>query len=276
VTAAGVLACGSPGARPPWEADLKDSALDLNFEQVGTSTTADGTVGAFDRGVRRPDARKATDKIQVTVSSGVTGLALNDRWTRAAVAAGVTVPLLYYGVQLAAAPFYPRYSFLAQDASDLGSDASTRPWLFCAGMIGVGVATLMAAWGFSRALRRAGTHFIAVLLLVAALVSSAAASMNAGIFPLPDPRHDPGALGAGLFLLPILFVVAAWTLEEARVLKAYLIANLALFLVMIPILFGVVDLDTEGLGGLLQRTTAATVFIPIGIVAGWLARRTSN
>ena len=53
---------------------------------------------------------------------------------------GIAVPLLYYGVQVVAAPFYSGFSFLSTTASELGSDGSTRPSIFNAGAILVGIA----------------------------------------------------------------------------------------------------------------------------------------
>src|SRR4051812_45269148 len=47
-----------------------------------------------------------------------------DRHTRA-LAFGIAIPFLYFGVQIVAARFYPGYSFLNRDASTLGSAGST-------------------------------------------------------------------------------------------------------------------------------------------------------
>ena len=64
---------------------------------------------------------------------------------------GIAVPLLYYGVQVVAAPFYSGFSFLSTTASELGSDGSTRPSIFNAGAILVGISSFIAAVGFLRA-----------------------------------------------------------------------------------------------------------------------------
>src|SRR3954454_13092742 len=59
----------------------------------------------------------------------------------------VALPFVYFGIQLAAAPFYPGYSFLTRDASTLGSDGSTAPWIFNGGPLLVGTLELVTAAG---------------------------------------------------------------------------------------------------------------------------------
>jgi hypothetical protein len=61
---------------------------------------------------------------------------------------GFAVPFLYFGIQIAAAPFFPEYSFLARDASTLGSNASRLPALFNIGSLVVGIVRFIASWGF--------------------------------------------------------------------------------------------------------------------------------
>ena len=43
---------------------------------------------------------------------------------------GIAVPLIYYGIQALAAPFYPDYSVLGNTASELGSDRSKHAVIF--------------------------------------------------------------------------------------------------------------------------------------------------
>ena len=68
-------------------------------------------------------------------------------FTMAALQTGMAVPFLYFGTQLAAALFFPGYSFLRMPASLLGSDQATYPMIFNAGAILTGLATLLAAVG---------------------------------------------------------------------------------------------------------------------------------
>ena len=51
----------------------------------------------------------------------------SDDFNLASLGFAIAVPLLYYGVQLVAAPFFPDFSVLSTTASELGSDRSPRP-----------------------------------------------------------------------------------------------------------------------------------------------------
>ena len=128
---------------------------------------------------------------------------------------GVAMPLLYFGIQLAAAPLYPGYSFLTRDASTLGSDGSTAPWIFNGGALLVGIVEVVTAWAFLRALPRAGIGMVLTWATALALVSAAVGSLNAFLHPLPDPKHAEGLLsllGSGMVVLPILLTTVLWRL----------------------------------------------------------------
>ena len=75
---------------------------------------------------------------------------------RLALKAGVSVPVIYYGGQLVAAPVYAGYSFLAQVASELGSDSSSLPAVFNTSAFLTAAAMALAAWGYIEGLRRIG------------------------------------------------------------------------------------------------------------------------
>ena len=128
-----------------------------------------------------------------------------------ALGTGLAVPFLYFGIQIAAAPFFPGYSFLARDASTLGSNGSSLPALFNIGSLVVGIATFIASWGFFRSFRLLGVRAVIAWLATLALVASGLANVNACLFPLPDPRHTDSVLalaGAGTFLLHIPALLA--------------------------------------------------------------------
>jgi hypothetical membrane protein len=217
-------------------------------------------------------------------------LQTKERLIAVALGMGVAVPFLYFGIQLIAAPFYPGYSFFNRDASTLGSDGSSLPALFNVGSIIVGIMTLFASWGFMRAFRRLGISPICAWLTFLALISCGLGSINAGVFPLPDPRHTEGllaAVGIGTFLLPVLLPAALWKLPKARLIKAYFIANSIALVALLPILTGLIQIILVKAGvespsyqsflnnyhGLLQRIAALTVICPIGAGAYFLAER---
>jgi hypothetical membrane protein len=188
---------------------------------------------------------------------------------------GIAIPFLYFGVQFIAAPFYPGYSFLRQPASVLGSDLSTHPAILNVGAIITGVITLVASLGFLCALRLIGTHPVIAGLTFLALVSSGLASIWAGVFHMPDPRHNSGPLGISTFLLPGLFAAAFWKLKDARRLRLYLFVNLLLMVALVPIMSGAAGINMSNYGGFFQRIAALTLFPPISVVAFFLLRRTS-
>ena len=195
------------------------------------------------------------------------------RWTEAGLIAGISVPFLYFGTQAVSMPLYPGYDLLRQPASALGSDSAPWASVFNAGAILTGLATLAAAYGVGRALAAlGGWRFLAVLTALA-LVSSGAASVNAGLFHLPDPRHNPGWLGIGTFLFPLIMLIAAWPLPDSRRLKIMLIAGFVAIAALAPIMGGLTGIDRAAYGGLLQRLVALALFVPVGISAYWLLRR---
>lgn len=193
--------------------------------------------------------------------------------TLRALGAGVAVPVLYYGVQALAVPFFPDFSLLGTTASELGSDLSKCPPLFNGGVILQGVAGLVAAVGLFRALARLGTHPLLLWPTSVAVAVAGLASLWAGYYPLPDPRHGghPAFLIAFL-LIPFLLAADLWKSGPAA-LKVYLAANLLLLVAMVPIVSGMTGWDTHTYRGILQRVFALTVFPPIGVAAYVLARR---
>jgi hypothetical membrane protein len=197
-----------------------------------------------------------------------------DKFTLALLGFGIAVPVLYYGIQLIAAPFFPGFSFLGTTASELGSDRSTRPMVFNAGVILTGIAALLASVGFLRAFRPLGTNPILAWLVAVAVGVTGLTSLWAGIFPLPDPRHGghPSLL-IGMLLVPFVLAAALWRLGVSRALKVYCAATIALLLVMVPVMSGMTSLDTRAYSGLFQRIFALTVFLPIGVGAYVLASR---
>jgi hypothetical membrane protein len=54
----------------------------------------------------------------------------NRSLTSLCLLAAAAMPVIYFGTQIAAAPFYPGYSFSLQSASMLGTHFSRHPWIF--------------------------------------------------------------------------------------------------------------------------------------------------
>ena len=191
-----------------------------------------------------------------------------------ALGSGIVVPILYFGTQLLAAPFFPDYSFLSMVASVLGSDQAIYPAIFNTGAMITGIATIIASVGFFLALQYLGTNpFIAGLTSLAVLLNGLG-SLWAGFFPLPDPRHGSNPFTVGIFLFPILLTFAVWKLSNATPIKIYLIITNLLFIALIPIVSGASGINTQGYQGLLQRITALVFFMPISVGSYFLLKRT--
>jgi hypothetical membrane protein len=183
----------------------------------------------------------------------------------------VLVPIVYFGAQLLAAPFYPGYSFLRQAASELGSDRSDRPGILNAGAMLTGIAAIVAACAMPVALPREKSPRFLAWLTAVAMISMGIGAIWAGVNPLPSPRHNSGPIGAGMFFVPLLFAIALW--RRGGALRVYLLVNVALFVLLVPLMSGASGIDVNPFRGFLQRIAAAVLYVPIGVVSAALLRR---
>ena len=141
--------------------------------------------------------------------------------------AGLLVPILYFGAQLLAAPYYPAFDLLRTTASDLGSERSTRPGIANTAALLGSLVTFVTAVGFGRQLFRR-VPLVLVALGVAALVLTALMKMYAWQHPLPDPLHGRNPFSAASIALPVLLPLVTWRVLT-RGVRAYLLVNLALY-----------------------------------------------
>jgi hypothetical membrane protein len=186
---------------------------------------------------------------------------------------GVLVPFVYYGIQAAAAPFFPGFSFVGTTASEMGSSLSRHPAIFNAGIMTLGVITLLASLGYLLALRHLGEAPVLSLLVSADIALNGVQTLWAGLHPLPDPRHA-GYLPfvVGMFVLPVLITLALWG-RASRPLRAYFVATLVLLAAMVPVFTGVSGIDRSANRGIIQRLYTLTTFPPIAVGAWVLGRR---
>jgi hypothetical membrane protein len=215
---------------------------------------------------------------------------MKDKFTQVALKIGVAIPLVYFGIQLLAAPFYPGYSFLRRDASTLGSEGSNFPLLFNTGAIILGLLVFIATYGFFHALRNLKVNLVFNLLVCIALASFGISDINAGIHPMPSPLHTSGTLamlGNFMLLLPVLLPLVVWKIENARRIRAYLIINLLMMVPFALIMSGQIQRWGMEAGwemeeyqyflnncqGLIQRFGVMIVIVPIGVVAYFLRKR---
>jgi hypothetical membrane protein len=185
---------------------------------------------------------------------------------------GIAVPIMYFGLQLIAMPFYPGYSLLANAASDLGSPDSRLPMVFNLGAIVSGLLTALSSYGFARAFQQLSITPVLAWPASLAVTLTGLSSVWAGTFPLPDPRHAANPMVIGLFLMPFIMAATLWKPSSLN-LRIYLIANIVAFGLLAAIMSGSIPVDQVAYGGLLQRILALIAFAPIGIGAAFLLAR---
>jgi hypothetical protein len=186
---------------------------------------------------------------------------------------GIFVPIIYFGMQIVAAIFYPGYSFLSQTASELGSSRFAYAAVFNIGIFILGIVTLVAALGYLGALHRLNINPILTWLIALAVAANGAADLWAATYSLPDPRHgaQPPYLNL-VILMPVLLAIALWRRPNTGPLRAYLIATMLLVVALVPIVSGAARINLQGYGGLIQRLFALALFPPIGVGAYFLRK----
>jgi hypothetical membrane protein len=195
-----------------------------------------------------------------------------NKTTQICVAVATCLPIVYFAAQLAAAPFYPQYSFNRQVASMLGSRISTQPWIFNTGMLLSGIVAMVGSYGLFRAFRqRAG--LVWSLLVGIGVLATGVTTFKGGLYPLPDPRHTSwGFLTVFIIAIPLLLLIAAWRARLPASLRYYLIFSVALVLVLFPFMSGIISVSHPG-NGTFQRLFAIATFIPVGMTAYALRTR---
>jgi hypothetical protein len=185
------------------------------------------------------------------------------------------VPISYFGFQPIGAAFHPRYSFLRDVASELGTVRSTRQDLVNSLVVIAGLIMTASGIMVGRALWAERFRVLAVLGGVV-IGSFGAGTIAAGLYPLPHPRHGGGPVGAGAFVLPFLLVPILWrfpapgtAMRRVGALLGPLLFGVGGFILSDPTRFGS---SIEGLG---QRILAAGVCIPL-IALGFAFRARSR
>jgi hypothetical protein len=189
---------------------------------------------------------------------------------------GASVPFVYFGAQVLAAASYPNFSVLRDVASALGSDVSMRPEIFNKGIAFAGVLAIVGAVGLYKCLRESRVNAFLCLMPALCLASFAAGSFWAASHPLPDPRHDPGALSVGMFFSPLVAYVTARQIPGARSLQTICAALLLFFLAIASAHSGLLPLNRGAYEGALQRAGALTMLAPLSAISWWLLAHTRS
>jgi hypothetical membrane protein len=178
------------------------------------------------------------------------------------------MPMLYFGVQLMAAPFYPGYHFATDTASMLGTSASRHPEIFNTGVILTGIAGMAGAFGLFLGLHSTTARWLRIFIAMG-LLSNGVMSLKAGLYPMPDPRHATWQfLLFPVLITPLLLLGATWRVLWLRI---YLLLDITFLLCLIPFMMHrMAPILPEGT---MQRLFAFVTFMPVGVVALALLRR---
>ncbi len=196
------------------------------------------------------------------------------RFLAYAVLTGVLVPLVYFGVQGVTSLGYPGYSFVANTASELGSDRS--PWArgFNITVMVLGVVIAMFGASAAMGLRSLGTQWWRVVPLVIAVLTISVQTFWAAYFPLPDPRHGghPVFIVGMMLLLPSM-LLALWN-HMGVAARGYFFFTHVHVAVMILIFSGVLFSDAfVDAAGLKQRLFTLALFPPFAVAGVVMWRR---
>jgi hypothetical protein len=186
---------------------------------------------------------------------------------KAPLLCGGLMPIIYFVTQLIAAQFYPAYDFLHQAASELGAQGAPSRDLFNNGALATGVAAFLGGAGAFSGLLREGVSLFLALLVALCFASIGAGAINAWLFPLPSPDHNPGPIQLGIFILPLAAPLAFLFVKNAPVTKALLLLGLVAFAIVAAVMSGLTPVRAQEAGGLWQRVVAGVAYLPAMIVS---------
>jgi hypothetical membrane protein len=179
--------------------------------------------------------------------------------TRMCLLAAAAVPVVYFGIQIVAAPFYPGYSFSLQSVSMLGTQFSREPWIYNVGAMLIGSCAFGAAFGLYLVFQTK-TSFPLSLLIGISVACTGVVCVRGGMFPMPDPRHSSWNVLQNLSIItPHLMLIGLLRRREHAALRIYLAISIAFLFVLAP-------LGTRLERGTLQRLIDFGTIVPVGVV----------
>jgi hypothetical membrane protein len=179
--------------------------------------------------------------------------------TKLFLLAAAVMPVIFFGTQIVAAPFYPGYSFSQQSVSMLGTHFSRHPWIFNAGGTLTGLAALAGAVGLYQ-IFRTKTHFLLSMLIGFSVACIGIMTIKGGMFPMPDARHNSwGVLQNFIIITPFFLLMGLWKEAHSSGLRLYLLLSVTLLFLLVPL--------SSRLGrGTLQRLITVGSLLPVGVV----------
>jgi hypothetical membrane protein len=179
--------------------------------------------------------------------------------TRLCLLAAAAMPIIFFGTQIVAAPFYPGYSFSQYSVSMLGTHFSRHPWIFNAGGTLTGLAALAGAVGLYQ-IFRTKTHFLLSMLIGFSVACIGIMTIKGGMFPMPDPRHNAwGVLQNFVIVTPFCLLMGVLKQAHRSGLRLYLLLSVTLLFLLVPL--------SSRIGrGTLQRLITVGSLLPVGVV----------
>ena len=189
----------------------------------------------------------------------------NRSLTSLCLLASAAMPIIYFGTQIVAAPFFPGYSFSLHSVSMLGTRFSRHPGIFNTGEMLTGFAALGAALGLYRSFRRK-THILLSWLIGFSVACTGVMCLKAGMFPMPDPRHNSwGVLQNFTIIIPHLMLIGLWKQSHRLSLRIYLIFSVT-FLFLLTQLMSHKSSISWLENGTIQRLINVATLVPVGVV----------
>lgn len=189
---------------------------------------------------------------------------------RVLVAAGVGVPLFWFGSQLAGMALNPGFDIATQQPSELGCCDAQLPIVANVGFLATGVCAALGGVGLLLGLRKLGGNIVLAALAGLGMVLFGVAMTMSGLFPLPNPLH----YGFGLFpagLLAPLF--GALALKNGGAARWIVLTAFVFSAVVVALMFGVGGIVTEGNLGYFSRAVALTAFPAMAFLCWTVMRR---
>ncbi|MBP6012465.1 MAG: DUF998 domain-containing protein [Alphaproteobacteria bacterium] len=177
--------------------------------------------------------------------------------TRALLAAGVALPVVYFASQIAAMVLNPSFDIATQQPSELGCCGVHHPIVANVGFLITGACAVAGGVGIFIGLRRLGGNVVLAALAGLGMIMFGVAMTMSGAFPLPDPLH----YGFGLFptgLLAPLF--GALALKGAPAARWMILGSFVVTAGLVAVMFGVGGVIAESNLGYFSRAVALIAF----------------
>lgn len=146
--------------------------------------------------------------------------------------AAASSPLIAIGCILLAWAAYPGFNNATQYLSELGGAMAPNPIFFDLSLVAAALGGACAGVGFALAVPALGGGRLAGGVVAVCFLAAAIGLICAIVFVYPNPWHNLIQLGLGIQIAPIALLWALWRAEGMTLLRWFLIAAIAVMLVL--------------------------------------------